>query len=332
MDKKRRWTRVTVVGFCGLLIVLLGGCSSPVNPWAAAPGEPRVLTSFPPIDCFTRNVAGEGVGVLCLITDGPHEYKDPTSADILTVRKADLFLLNGLGLETKKAMDALKNNSGNVRLAMIPVGEAVPKKSRRSLGEHEREHEKDHKHAKGEDHHHEGNEDPHVWLGIPEAKLLVEKIRDELQRIDPKRKEQYAANAKNYLARLDALKEYGEQKLGKKGLKVIAMHDSMGYFARAFHIDVVANIQVEPGEDPSARKMLELTQVGAEKKVQAVCYEKKGAKAPAETLLDSLKSKGVAAVLVEFDPLETAEPDQLNAGWYEERMRANIDNLAKALK
>ena len=32
------------------------------------------------------------------------------------------------------------------------------------------------------------------------------------------------------------------------------------------------------------------------------------------------------------DPLETAPPDQLDAGYYERKMRENIDNLAKALK
>jgi ABC-type Zn uptake system ZnuABC Zn-binding protein ZnuA len=246
----------------------------------------------------------------------PHEVKDPPPSEYLKVRKADLFLVNGLGLETDKMVNGLKNNSGNTRLEIIPVGEAVPEAKRLHLGEHSKD----------------TPLDPHVWLGIPEAKQIVEKIRDELQRFDPKRKEQYAANAKAYLAKLDALHAYGNDKLGKAGLKVIAMHDSMGYFARDFHIKVVSTIQVEPGEDPSARKMQELIKVGSEKKVHAVCYEKKGAKAPAETLLDQLKNKGVAAVLVEFDPLETAEPGELNAGWYEERMRANIDNLSRAVK
>jgi hypothetical protein len=37
-------------------------------------------------------------------------------------------------------------------------------------------------------------------------------------------------------------------------------------------------------------------------------------------------------VLVEFDPLETVVPEQLTADWYEARMRANLEALAKAMK
>jgi zinc transport system substrate-binding protein len=312
--KRRRWRLLAA----GLIVVLtagtLHGCSAPINPWADAPGSPRVLASFPPLYCFTKNVAGEGVGVLCLNTaEDPHEVKDPPRAEYIKVRKADLFLVNGLELESDKVVNGLKKTAGNPRLEVIRVGEAVPEAQRRHLGGN-------------------GPEDPHVWLGIPEAKRMVEKIRDELQRIDPKRKDQYAANAKAYLTKLDDLLAFGKAQLGGAKLKVIAMHDSMGYFAQCFHVDDVATIQANPGEDPSGRKMQELIKLGTQQGVRAVCYEKDAKKDSAETLMAGLKRNGVTAVLVEFDPLETADPQLLNAGWYEERMRSNILNLAQAVK
>jgi ABC-type Zn uptake system ZnuABC Zn-binding protein ZnuA len=292
-----------------------------------------VLTSFAPISCFTRNVAGDGVAVLCLTTtEGPHEFKDPGPADIITVRKADLFLINGLGLDDPVAK-RLKNNSGNTRLEIVAVGEAIPDDKRLHLGEHDHH---GHDHAKGEKAH-DTPDDPHTWLGIPEAKLMVAKICAELQRIDPRRKEQYAANAKAYQARLDDLLKYGKEKLSDKHHHVITMHDSMGYFAKSFDLGVVASIQAEPGEDPSPKKMAELIDKGAKEKVRVVCHEPQYPANVAKTLLAGLKSKnpGVEPVLAQFDPLETAEdPRQLydNPRWYEERMKANIDNLAKALK
>jgi hypothetical protein len=46
-----------------------------------------------------------------------------------------------------------------------------------------------------------------------------------------------------------------------------------------------------------------------------------------------LKNKGIAdAVLVEIDPLETALPTELSPGWYEEKMRENLDKLAEAMR
>jgi zinc transport system substrate-binding protein len=35
---------------------------------------------------------------------------------------------------------------------------------------------------------------------------------------------------------------------------------------------------------------------------------------------------------VEIDPLETVKPDELTPDWYENKMRANIAALEKALK
>ena len=35
---------------------------------------------------------------------------------------------------------------------------------------------------------------------------------------------------------------------------------------------------------------------------------------------------------VEIDPLETCRPDELDAGWYERKMRANLEALARAMK
>jgi zinc transport system substrate-binding protein len=327
---KRRWTRVAMVGSFALLVVLmLRGCGGPPDPWKAAPGSPRVLAAFPPLYCFASNVAGDGVGVLCIHTrEGAHGQKDIPISDILAARKADLFLINGLGLELMdKWVDPLKNNSGNTKLKVVAVGEdAVPDEKRLHLGEHE------HDHAKGKDHHHEGGDDPHVWLGIPEAKLMVEKVRDELQHIDPARKEQYAANAKAYLAKLDDLHAYGKEKLGKHKLKVITMHDSMGYFARCFGVEVVDTIQPVPGEDPAVQKMPKLIKKATEQKVRVICHEPQYDSKLAQLLTEGLKRNGVAAELAEFDPLETADPRELNAGWYERRMRENIDNLAKHLK
>lgn len=331
MKRKRFWPRVASVACVVALVVLLRGCSPAVDPWKEAPGEPRVLASFPPIYCFAKNVAGEGPGVLCLITStDPHEYQDPTTADILTVRKANVFFVNGLGLDDVVA-DKLRNNAGNARLQVVRLADALPEKLRRKLGEHE-----GHGHAHGNQaHHHEGNLDPHAWLGIPQAKIMVEKVRDELKTLDPSRAKQYDDQAANYLARLDKLLADGKAQLAGKHLHVIAMHDSMGYFADAFGFEVVDTLQPSPNVEPDAKRMQELVKKATEEKVRAVCYEpsKSGvSKKAAESLRDTLKGRGLTVTLVEFDPLETAEPGALNAGWYEERMRSNIANLTGAAK
>ena len=41
-------------------VVTWTGCGSIPDGWEGKPGPPRVLTTFPPIYCFTQNVAGDG--------------------------------------------------------------------------------------------------------------------------------------------------------------------------------------------------------------------------------------------------------------------------------
>src|SRR5437016_4510309 len=78
----------------------LAGCGRAPDPWAKASGDgPRVLVSFPPLYCFTKNVAGDHARVISLLsTQEPHGYS-PNLTEGLKARKADLFIINGLGLD-----------------------------------------------------------------------------------------------------------------------------------------------------------------------------------------------------------------------------------------
>src|SRR5688500_3179610 len=106
-----------------LSLVAFSGCSAAPDPFAGAqPGQLKILTSFPPLYCFAANVAGDEAKTLCLLTNvGPHGY-EATSLDSIKVAKADLFLVNGLGLDefvTKLASGARKKN------AVLAVGETL---------------------------------------------------------------------------------------------------------------------------------------------------------------------------------------------------------------
>src|SRR5580704_5543731 len=82
----------------GLLAFALYGCNKAQDRWPEKPG-PRILTSFAPLYCFAKNVAGDDASVLYVMSDtGPHEF-DPKAEDAAAVSRADLFIINGLGLD-----------------------------------------------------------------------------------------------------------------------------------------------------------------------------------------------------------------------------------------
>src|SRR5262249_33906331 len=154
--------------------------------------------SFPPLYSFTKNVAGDDAQVLCLLTThGPHDYPyDPK--DLLPLRTADLFLVNGLGLD-EEFSEKLKNNCGNSKLKMVElaeegINEVDPSRLRRA----EEGEPASHDHG-----HHHGEYDPHVWLGLPEAIQMVKQIAKELAEIDPPHATGYEQRAADYTRKLE---------------------------------------------------------------------------------------------------------------------------------
>src|SRR5262245_17476685 len=112
----RPGTRLALVLLAGgLLAVLPAGCGpkADADPWAGKPGK-RVLVSFPPLYCFATAVAGEDATVLAMMSDvGPHTYEG-TERDARLLQGADVFFINGLGLEddlARKLMAGTSNKS-----------------------------------------------------------------------------------------------------------------------------------------------------------------------------------------------------------------------------
>jgi ABC-type Zn uptake system ZnuABC Zn-binding protein ZnuA len=351
MKKLVKWAGPVLAVLVGLAVLFsFPGCGRVEDDWKDVEGgRPHVLASFPPLYCFARNVAGydrdrHGVdaAVLCLMTtEGPHRY-DPNQRAVVNVRGADILLVNGLGLDEQIA-EKLKSSSDNNKLEVVEVAEdAIPKQRLIERDEHEHEMDKGDKHEhekeKGGKHHDDGHEhhgkfDPHVWLGLPEAILMVKKIEEVLAKADPAHKASYEKRARAYADELKELHADGKKALaGKKNRKLIATHDSLRYFARAFDLEVVENIQPQAGVEPNAADLARLVEDCVREKVQVITVEPQFSSRAAETLKRELKSRGRDVTLVEVDTLETADRGALDAGYYARKMRANIDNLAKHLK
>src|SRR5689334_22915595 len=110
----------------------LAGCSAGGDPWQDRPG-PRVLAFFPPIYSLAAQVAGEDAQVQSLLAGkGPHDY-DPRPSDATRLRKADLFLINGLELDDEIGK-RLAESAGNPKLKVVEVGESVPEKDLLAAG------------------------------------------------------------------------------------------------------------------------------------------------------------------------------------------------------
>ncbi|MGH7173935.1 MAG: metal ABC transporter substrate-binding protein [Gemmataceae bacterium] len=332
---KRRMAGACLVVAAMALASALPGCARSTPVWNNRGGPPRVVVTIPALDNFVRNVGGDHVAVVCLCTtQGPHHYQY-NAEDAMLLRQADLLFAIGLTLDDKFA-DPIQIESHNAHLQYVKLGERLPKKlllanrEEHEHGKEEEEHEHEHEH---------GEHDPHVWLGIEQAKAMVEIIRDELIKADPKNEADYDTNAKKYLDNLDKLHADGKKLLkDKENRKIIAFHESLGYFAKSFGVDIVDVIEVTPGSEPRPEHVAKLAKECKDHHVRVIAVEPQY---PQETSAKILKEHNKDIAFVVVDPLETADEkidlkddhkELKSPEWYDKKMRQNLANLAKALQ
>jgi zinc transport system substrate-binding protein len=265
---------------------------------------------------------------MCLLTTtGPHE-SEPSTKDILKVRGADLVLANGLGLDEQLISQLLGSASKKVKV--FEVGEVLEAKHHDLLEHGDEDHEAADKHG-----HKHGDHDPHIWLGPERAKVMVDIIAEKFAEMDPPRKDRYLKRAADYKAELDKLKQYGLDKFkDKKNVKIVTQHDSLGYFAKEFKLEIVGHIRMQSGLDEGAKDRL--VRACKEKRPAAFTFEPQFKKAEVESMRATLKKEGIETELAEVDPLETADTVEGSPNpdprFYMRQMYKNIDNLAEALK
>lgn len=318
---------------------LISGCSSAYDPWRGKTNPVKVVVSFPPLYSFVANVAGDRAGIISLCTtSGPHGYTYRTG-DAYALRGADIVFALGLGFDDP-FIDRAAVNAGNPRLKgnVIKLGDEIVR------GVAEKKLPKplvlygvcDHPAHKGHKHEHPEDIDAHMWSGIPQAKIMVEMVRDHLKRIDPEGAEEYDTNATDYLATLEKLREDGRKLLeGKKDRQLVTFHASMGYFANSFDLTILDTIRKIPSDDRSSKEFKELVENCRQAKVRTIAvepqYPKEGTVHILVRELNKSPSNDPQVSVIELDPLETAPAEDLSAGWYESKMRENLDILKKAL-
>ena len=289
----------------------------------------RVLTSIPPLYCWTANVAGSLATVENLLPAdvSPHDHQF-RPRDLKRIGAADVIVLNGLGLEDGFAR-AIRANSKDAKKKVVRIADGLPEAvlirhlptievgaGKGTTPAHDHDH----------DHHDAGGQaNPHLWLDPQIARHGVSNILHALQTADPANAAGYAMNATAYLAKLDALDaEIRTATATIRGRPVVTFHDAFPYFCRRYGLDLVGVIEEVPGTDPSPRYLAALLKVVRAKGVKVLFTEPSSNPRLAKRLADDL---GIA--VAELDVLETGA---LTPTSYEDGMRRNLAVLRQALR
>lgn len=190
-----------------------------------------IVTSFYPMYVAAANVIGDVKGITLKNLSEPqtgclHDYQ-LTTEDMKLLSKADLFIVNGGGIETFLTDVA----SNYPELDIIEACQNVP------LLED------------GEE------ENAHAWMSISDYRIQLATIESALEQADPEHADAYHENAKAYDEKLAALQEEQDEiRQAANGQNVIIFHEAYDYVAEdyGFNVSYVLDLdeerQVSAGE------------------------------------------------------------------------------------
>lgn len=249
-------------------------------PASAASAKVSVVTSLADYGAIAREVGAERVNVEVLAQHSvdPH-YVDPRPNLILKLNKADLLVINGLGLEAAW-LDPLVKQARNPKIAPGGTGHFVAADYAMLMdvptGKIDR--------AEG-DIHPGGN--PHFYHDPMSVIPIANALRDRLSKLDPAGTETYAANAKRFTG---ALWKFAQQtavrfaQLPAASRQVVSYHQSLGYLYRWLQLDEVATIEPKPGIPPNPKHVASVLGVMKAKHARVIVQEEFYPRKTSETL------------------------------------------------
>jgi zinc transport system substrate-binding protein len=294
----------TVIIIAVALSLILSACGS-IDPYSEkSPDEGLIIvTSFYPMYVFTINIAHDIPGVKVINMTEPqtgclHDYQ-LVPADMKTLEQADIFVINGAGMESflDKVISQLPE------LDIIEASEGIQLL----------------KDINGED-------NPHVWVSISGAIQEVKNITEGLARLDPGNADLYRKNSKGYIEKLEKLKDKMHDELRNiKTRDIVTFHEAFPYFAQEFDLNIVSVVEREPGSEPSAGELAETIRAINEAQVKVLFAEPQYSAKAAEAIANETGAK-----VYILDPVVTGPKDAAPDS-YEKTMEENLKVLTEAL-
>lgn len=259
-----------------------------------------VVTSFYPMYIAALNVIGDTDGVHLQNLSEPqtgclHDFQ-LTPEDMKLLSKADVFIINGGGIESFMK-DVAKSYPD---LTIIEASEGI------DLLEDE------------------GEENAHAWMSVATYEEQVNHIAEGLAAADEKHASDYQKHADAYTVKLDALKER-QQKVAEKikEQSVILFHEAYDYVADDYGLNVAYVLDLDEERQVSAGEVADVLAAVRDDQVKYILAEELYGKSMGDTV-----EKETDAKVIYLDALNRGDYD---ADSYIKGMSANIDLIEQYL-
>ena len=305
---KQNWTlnlRNIFLVCLGILALLFAGCGS-TSQGIGHNGKVRIVTSFYPMYIDVLNITSgvDGVEVVNMTppqTGCLHDYQ-LTTDDMKTLESADIFVVNGAGMET--FLDKVKKQYPKLKIV-----EASDYDDIKLLKD--------------------GDEDnPHVWLSVTYSIDQVKAITAQLCADDPQHADAYRDNAMAYVTKLSKLRDEMHAALDDLPHKdIVTFHEAFPYLAKEFRLHIIDVIEHEPGTAPTPQEIEETVAKLRDLPVKVLFTEPQYSPSAAEII-----ARECGAQIYTLDPVVTGEATPEAKDAYIDTMRKNMETLQKALQ
>ena len=289
---------------------------------------------------------------------------EPTPADIRLIQNADLLICNGGAMEqwVSQVVSSLDSESLKV-ITMMDYVDTVEEEIVEGMEDAGEEHHHSHAsaddthddhdhdeavHADDDDHDHDAEDhdhtddehdddadyeieyDEHIWTSPVNAMKITQVITDTLQEMDPADADIFAANAEDYLGKLENLDQEFRDVVNGADLDLIVMADKfpLRYFADTYGLRYRAAFSgCASDTEPSAKTIAYLIDKVREEQIPAVYYLELSSHRVAEIISEETGAKPLL-----FHSCHNVTRREFDNGvTYLELMEQNVVNLREGL-
>lgn len=260
----------------------------------------KIVTSFYPMYIIAENLTDGAsnvelenmadVNVGCL-----HDYTLMTE-DIKKVENADIFISNGLGMESfiNKLIEA------NSNMKIIDSSKSITNVIKS-----------------------EEETNPHIWTSIDNYILQVQTISDSLKEYNAENSEVYEKNAEKYVEELTELKNKYKRELAfLEGRKAVCLNEAFEYMGEELGLELLT-VQTDHEESTMSAEMLKnIINTVKEENIEIIIIDKNDNEANAETIANETGAK--------IYKLNSGLTGNLEKDAYIKQMEENIEILKSA--
>lgn len=312
-------------------------------------GNLLVVTSFYPMYVAAENVIGDVEGVTLENLSEPqtgclHDYQ-LTAADMKLLSKADVFIVNGGGIESflsdvAESYPNLKiiQTCDGIELLQAAEGtedvdsdeteseehlhetETADTKAESDVHDEEADH-ADHDHSE----HSHGDENAHAWMNLADYQIQVQNICEGLSEADSAHAEQYAKHAQTYQGKVRELQQEAAELSSQIAAQpVVVFHEAYEYIVQEYGLTLVGEMNLDEERQVSAGEVADILHAIEENHVSVVLAEKLYGTDMGEMVA---KQSGVKVIY-----LDTLTRGDYSADSYLEGMKNNIEQLKEAFQ